>query len=99
MLEFLIRARVKSDVNPEFVFQNTLTKDYKKFIRLTSQRSGQPGVNAQEYSSFCILFPGFSEQSKIGLFFQKIDKLLTLQKKELEKLKNIKKAMLKKMFV
>ncbi len=46
---FLIRARIKNEYNPEFVFQNTLTSDYVKFIKITSMRSGQPGVNAQEY--------------------------------------------------
>ena len=49
---FLIRARIKEEYNPEFVFQNTLTKDYEKFIKVTSMRSGQPGVNAQEYSEY-----------------------------------------------
>ena len=28
-------------------FQNTLTDRYNKYIAVTSQRSGQPGVNAQ----------------------------------------------------
>ena len=41
---FLIRARIKSDYNAEFVFQNTLTTEYEKYIRITSQRSGQPGI-------------------------------------------------------
>jgi len=39
------------------------------------------------------------EQTKIGNYFQKLDKLIDLQQKELEKLKNIKKASLDKMFV
>ena len=41
----------------------------------------------------------YKEQTKIGNYFQKLDKLITLQQKELEKLKNIKKASLEKMFV
>ena len=54
---FLIRARIKEGISPEFIFQNTLTKKYDKFIKLTSQRSGQPGVNAQEYSNYELLTP------------------------------------------
>ncbi len=40
-----------------------------------------------------------TEQSKIGNYFKNLDDLITLQKHELEKLKNIKKACLDKMFV
>jgi len=39
------------------------------------------------------------EQQKIGSYFQNFDKLISLHQKELEKLKNIKKACLEKMFV
>ena len=59
---FLIRARIKQDFDPEFVYQNTLTSSYDNFIRLTSQRSGQPGVNAKEYSSFSLCVPSYKEQ-------------------------------------
>lgn len=40
-----------------------------------------------------------TEQTKIGTFFQTLDNLITLRKTELEKLKNIKKACLDKMFI
>lgn len=40
-----------------------------------------------------------SEQTKIGSFFEKLDNLIQLQQKEIEKLQNIKKALLEKMFV
>lgn len=39
------------------------------------------------------------EQKKIGLVFEHLDSLITLQLRELDKLKNIKKACLEKMFV
>ncbi len=96
---FLIRARIKPEVNSEFVFQNTLTEKYGKFVKVTSQRSGQPGVNAQEYSEFTILIPKQDEQNKIAEYFKHLDNLITLQQQELEKLKNIKKSCLEKMFV
>ena len=75
---FLIRGRVKSNYSPEFIFQNTLTDDYDKFIRITSQRSGQLGVNAQEYASYEISVPKFEEQQKIGAYFSTLDHLITL---------------------
>lgn len=46
-----------------------------------------------------ILLPAFEEQAKIGTFFQTLDSLISEQQKQLEKLKNIKKACLEKMFV
>ncbi len=81
---FLIRARIKDEYDPEFVFQNTLTTDYEKFIKVTSMRSGQPGVNAQEYSQFEIKVPSKSEQNKIATFFRKIDNLITLHQRKLD---------------
>ena len=75
---FLIRASINDEYDAEFVFQNTLTDKYKKYITVTSQRSGQPGVNAQEYSEYKIQVPKKEEQIKIGKYFRNIDKLITL---------------------
>ena len=96
---FLIRAKVNQDNDAEFVFQSTLSPSYEKYIRITSQRSGQPGVNAQEYGEYDLFAPSKEEQQRIGQFLRGIDNLITLHQRELEKLQNIKKAMLEKMFV
>ena len=95
---FLIRAKIKPEYNPEFVFQNTLTSDYEKFIKVTSMRSGQPGVNAQEYSQFEIRVPSKAEQDEIATYFRSLDNLITLQQRKCDKLVNVKKSMLEKMF-
>jgi len=95
---FLIRARLKENCSPQFVFYNTLTKEYEKFIRVTSQRSGQPGVNAHEYATFELLLPKYDEQCEIGKFFTNLDYLITLHQRKLDKLINVKKSMLEKMF-
>ena len=96
---FLIRARINEEYDKEFVFQNTLTDRYNKYIAVTSQRSGQPGVNAQEYAEFEINVPKKEEQTKIGTYFRNLDHLITLHQREVEKLQNIKKSMLETMFV
>ena len=95
---FLIRARIKPEYNSEFVFQNTLTGDYEKFIKVTSMRSGQPGVNAQEYSQYQIMMPSKPEQDKISDCLRNLDNLITLHQRKYDKLLNIKKSMLEKMF-
>lgn len=78
---FLIRARLLSGFNVGCIFQNTLTKRYENFISITSQRSGQPGVNAQEYASFKLLLPKFEEQEQIADLFTNLDNLITLHQR------------------
>lgn len=86
---FLIRARIKDEYDRNFVFQSTLTDSYKNFIKITSQRSGQPGVNAKEYASFELRVPSFAEQQKIGAFFKNIDNTITLQQRKYKSTINI----------
>lgn len=95
---FLIRARIKEECDAEFVFQNTLTDRYNKYIAVTSQRSGQPGVNAQEYAEFEIKVPKKEEQTKIGTYFRNLDHLITLHQRKCDETKQLKKFMLQKMF-
>ena len=79
---FLIRAKVNQDNDAEFVFQSTLSPSYEKYIRITSQRSGQPGVNAQEYSEYDLFAPSKEEQQRIGHFLRGIDHLITLHQRK-----------------
>lgn len=91
---FLIRARINKKYDPEFIFQNTLTPDYDKYIRITSQRSGQPGVNAQEYADYELMIPRIDEQKRIGEFLRNLDDLITLHQRKCEKYKMIKQGMM-----
>ena len=52
------------------------------------------------FSKFDVIIPkDGGEQSRIGAFLKGIDKLITLHQRKLEKLKNVKSALLEKMFV
>lgn len=95
---FLIRARIKSKISSEFIFQTTFTDSYNQFIKITSQRSGQPGINAEEYSNFKIMIPNYEEQNSIGRFFKKIDNIIALHQRKSNKLKQIKKSLMIQMF-
>ena len=95
---FLIRAKIKESVSAGFIFQNTLTRSYERYIAITSQRSGQPGVNAQEYAEYQLMLPELFEQEKIAKLLEALDTLITLHQRKYEKLVNIKKSMLDKMF-
>ena len=96
---FLIRANIKESFNANFIFQNTLTKNFDNFVSITSQRSGQPGINAKEYASFEFLCPSLAEQTAIGNFFKQLDDTIALHQREVEKYKKIKQAYLEKMFI
>lgn len=94
---FLIKAHVKSE-NSNFVFYQTLTERYAKWVQLTSMRSGQPGINANEYSEFGIQIPCLQEQQKIASLFTELDNLIQSAEKELEGYRELKQCMLQKMF-
>ena len=54
------------------------------------------------YDKLCmgkISLPSLEEQKKIGKLLDDVDHLITLHQRKLEKLKNIKKSMLEKMFI
>ncbi|WP_343068963.1 restriction endonuclease subunit S [Listeria portnoyi] len=96
---FLIRAKIKQEYDAKFIFQNTLTTNYKNFIQITSQRSGQPGINAREYAGFYLSIPKLEEQRKIGLFFTNLEDTIILYQNKLDMLNILKKAYLKNMFI
>ncbi|MFR3302668.1 MAG: restriction endonuclease subunit S [Bifidobacterium pullorum] len=95
---FLIRAHIHDDASADFVFQSTLTERYRRFVSITSQRSGQPGINAKEYSEYEVPTPSLSEQRLIGRLFSRLDALITLHQRKYDKLGELKKSLLEKMF-
>lgn len=56
-------------------------------------------LNKELVGGTTVSYPPMEEQVKLGEYFSNLDHLITLHQRELEKLKNIKKAMLEKMFV
>jgi type I restriction enzyme S subunit len=96
---FLIRAHIGNEADPEFMFQSTLTERYRRYIAITSQRSGQPGVNAQEYAEFEMPLPSLLEQRVIGSLLRSLDNLITLHQRKHDQLATLKKSLLEKMFV
>ncbi|MDB8790426.1 restriction endonuclease subunit S [Romboutsia sp. 1001216sp1] len=95
---FLIRANVNSDNNAKFMFLQTKTKAYDKWVKVMSMRSGQPGINSQEYASYSFNAPSKEEQEKIASFFSLIDDKISLQGEKVEALKDYKKGMMQKIF-
>ncbi len=58
-----------------------------------------PHLSLNDIRDFSIMVPRIEEQKRIGAYFRNIDNLITLHQRKLEKLQNVKKAFLEKMFV
>ena len=94
---FLIRVQIIKAI-PFFVFLNTLTEKYQQWLQIMSVRSGQPGINANEYATLQIPSPPFPEQHKIAEILTAQDAVIALMQKQIELLQKQKKAFLQKMF-
>ena len=95
---FLIKAHIKDHFSTNFIFDTTLLPRYHYFVQVTSMRSGQPGINAKEYQKYIIYTPSENEQNKISDLILTIQKLIDLQQRKLDLLKQLKKGLLQKMF-
>ena len=69
-------------------------------VDLTSlvQVGALPSYNAGDVESMKIYLPSLLEQEQIGGFFKQLDDLITLHQRKYDKLTNVKKSMLEKMF-
>jgi type I restriction enzyme S subunit len=94
---FLIKFSIK-DANPYFVFTQTLLESYNKWVQMMSMRSGQPGINAEEFKSLSILYPSFKEQTKIANFLSAIDDRINQAEIQIQQSLEWKKGLIQKMF-
>ncbi len=60
---------------------------------------GQTNLSLADMENFVALYPPVIEQRAIGQFFEKLDETLKLQQQQLQTVKNLKQALLEKMFV
>lgn len=96
---FLIKAHIRAGICPYFVFLQTQTPKYKNWVRIMSQRSGQPGINAEEYGKYQLLLPCLEEQEKITSLFRTLDKKIFSSIEKIKVLKQLKKGFMQQMFV
>ena len=85
---FLIRANVTTH-DPYFVFSQLHTHRYWRWVSIMSARSGQPGINSQEYSSFPIYTTSIEEESKIAKLLSLLDERIATQSKIIDKLQTL----------
>ena len=85
---FLIRANVTTH-DPYFVFSQLHTHRYWRWVSIMSARSGQPGINSQEYSSFPIYTTSIEEESKIANLLSLLDERIATQSKIIDSLQTL----------
>ncbi|AIC91299.1 restriction endonuclease subunit S [Bifidobacterium coryneforme] len=95
---FLIKAHVLSSSDDYFVYSQTLTDKYWKWVKTTSMRSGQPGINATEYASYSFAVPSLPEQHKIADLLSTVDRVIAAQQTEVDAWEQRKKGVIQKLF-
>ncbi|MEG0835807.1 MAG: restriction endonuclease subunit S [Christensenellaceae bacterium] len=83
----------------EFLFQALVKNDVDGYWKKLSAGSTFESLNSDTILNAEVAMPSSAEQTKIGTLFSNLDNLITLHQRKLEKLKNIKKALLEKMFI
>ena len=94
-VDTLFYAIPRKNIDLNFVFDIFQNIDWKK----KDESTGVPSLSKTAINEIDVLVPKYYEQQALGQFFNGIDNLITLHQRELEKLKNLKKACLEKMFV
>ena len=74
-------------------------KAISDFIKKNPTIGAQPNLSLEQVSNFEISYPGDTEAHKIGVLLDSLDNLITLHQRKCEKLKNLKKSLLERMFI
>ena len=88
---------LNDETNPYFVF--SMSSIIKEKAERVAAGSTFAEISGRMLGNLELWFPSKAEQDKIGGYFENLDHLITLHQRKLQLLKNIKKAMLEKMFL
>ena len=95
----LLRLSPNNNINTNFLIQILKTKEKRNWAKShANQAVSQASINQSLLASQNLYICSLDEQYKIGMYFKNINNLITLHQRKLDKLKNIKKSMLEKMF-
>lgn len=89
----------QDDVDGRYLFQYLKAPFLMDYVSLKATGGTIKHLNQNILVDFPVKLPSKSEQQTIGSYFSHLDSLISLQQRKLEKLKNIKKSLLEKMFV
>ena len=87
-----------NELDSYFIFSRS--DELKQYGELVGAGSTFVEVSGKQMEAMNLMMPlTMKEQKKIGTYFEKIDHLITLHQRKLEKLENLKKSMLKQMLL
>ena len=96
---FNVEIKDKIKVDKKYLFQYLKAPYLMNYVNKKATGGTIKHLNQNILINFPVVMPLKREQKLIGVFFNQIDNIITLHQRKLEKLKNIKKSMLEKMFV
>ena len=96
---FCFGYRPCEDIDPFYMAYMLRSEAVRNKIVFLAQGISRYNISKTGVMEIAVPIPDLPEQKRIGDYFKQLDNLITLHQRELEKLKNIKKACLEKMFV
>ena len=88
----------KTIIDPSYLCTFLNTERHKKWAVAISTGDGRTNYNLGDYFELVVPVPSIKEQKQIAMFIENLNNLITLHQRKYEKLHNIKKSMLEKMF-
>ena len=85
--------------NPYYLAYMLRSPIIRNNFKLLAQGISRYNISKNKVMDMEVFIPSIEEQKQIGNFFHKLDNLISLHQRKLEKLQNIKKSCLEKMFV
>ena len=92
----ILAIKPHADYDSEYLAQ-WLRKSKHSIIQ-TYLQGGQGNLSGAIVKELSVDFPSLKEQTHIGAFLQQLDHLITLHQRKLEKLKELRKGVMKKLF-
>ena len=96
---FCFGYRPMVEFNPYYLAYMLRSSSMRKNITFLAQGISRYNISKNKMMDIEMPIPNIEEQKQIGSYFRSLDNLITLHQRKLEKLKNIKKSMLEKMFI
>lgn len=85
-------------IDPNYLCTFLNTDKHKKWAVAISTGDGRTNYNLGDYYELVVPVPSIREQQKISSFVHNLNNLITLHQRKYDKLTNVKKSMLEKMF-
>ena len=95
---FNVQIKDANNVDEKYLFQYLKAPFLMDYVDKKATGGTIKHLNQSILVDFPVILPQRSEQTLIGAFFQQLDNLITLHQRKFEKLTNVKKSMLEKMF-